>query len=154
MIHTVPDVAEVDVSPSGGPSLFTDLGFPNATNYAEVPAGTYTFEARPAGEEKVAFEIPDGNFSAGTVYSAFVVGQAASGGLDVLAAGYAGESAAEQDTALLSVEANPETVPLRNTGPLISDTGGPPPALVLAPLGFVVLLLALVVLSRFRVRAR
>lgn len=153
VVHTVPDVAEIDVSTSGGPSIFTDLGFPNATSYAEVPAGTYTFEAKPAGEDEVAFEIPDGEFAEGTIYSAFVVGQAASGELDVLAAGYAGESAAEQSTGLLSVEAYPAAVPLRDTGTLAAETGGTPPALLLAPFGAAVLL-ALAAFGTLWVRSR
>lgn len=123
VVHAVPDVAEVDISSSEGASLFTDLGFPNATKYVEVPAGTYTFEAKPAGEETVAFTIPNGTFSPGAVYSAFVIGQAASGKVEVLVAEYAGSPANKQDTALLPVLARPETIPVRSTSS-IPLTGG------------------------------
>jgi hypothetical protein len=152
VVHAVPDVAEVDVSASDGTSLFTDLGFPNATNYAEVPAGTYTLEARPAGGESVAFEIPDGAFSARTVYTAFVVGQAASGEIEVLVAEYAGDSAAEQGTAVLPVVARPEAVPLRDTSSSVPQTGGP--TLLLPMLAGVIALPALLAAWLHRGRRR
>jgi len=65
VIHAVTDLAEVDISSSEGTSLFTDLGLPNATGYVQVSAGTYAFEARPAGKGAVAFAVPDGTSSPG-----------------------------------------------------------------------------------------
>lgn len=84
VIHAVPDVGPATVSVENGPELFTLPGFANASDYAEVDAGTYTFELTPAGAEEPAFEIPDVEVEEGEVYTAFAIGQASEGTLDTL----------------------------------------------------------------------
>jgi hypothetical protein len=141
VIHAVPDVAEVDISSSEGTSLFTDLGFPNTTGYVQVLARTYTFEARPAGEEAVAFTIPDGTFSPGVVYSALVTGQAAAWKVELLITGYAGGATGKQKgTKLLPILANPEIIPLRRASST-PEPGRMPPALLLLPVASIVVFL-------------
>jgi len=102
VIHAAPDVDAVDI-PSVSKDLFADLGFPNATEYAEVPAGTYTLEAQSTGTDAQAFIAPDATFAGGTVYSVFAVGQAKDGTLEVVAAEDARASGDSGQTAHLEV---------------------------------------------------
>lgn len=74
-LHAAPDAPAVDVvgADSGDP-LFEDLAF-GETQTSEAPAGEYTFEILPAGEEDAdPLATFDATVEAGTVYSAFVVG--------------------------------------------------------------------------------
>lgn len=82
MIHAAPDVETVDIAVRNGPELFVDLGFPNATGYEEVPAGTYPLEARAAGSGEVVFTT-EASLSAETIYTAFATGMAKNGTLSV-----------------------------------------------------------------------
>lgn len=41
VIHASPDAGPVDVAPAGGDTLVSGLEFPDASDYAEVPAGAY-----------------------------------------------------------------------------------------------------------------
>ncbi|SNZ12901.1 protein of unknown function [Natronoarchaeum philippinense] len=76
LVHTSPDAPAVDVTVAGsGDALYEDVGFAEAAT-AEVPAGSYTLEVRPAtenndGEVAATFDV---EVMAGTVYSAFAVG--------------------------------------------------------------------------------
>lgn len=47
VIHASPDAPAVDIYVNGQPA-FTNLEFPKATNYAEVPAGSYEVKVFPA----------------------------------------------------------------------------------------------------------
>jgi hypothetical protein len=82
VIHASPDVAAVDIGPENQDDLFTHLGFPNATKYVEVPAGTYPLEGTLAGTNKKAFEV-DATLAPHTVYTAFGVGLAKKGTFEV-----------------------------------------------------------------------
>jgi LPXTG-motif cell wall-anchored protein len=84
VIHASPDAGPVDVVPEGGEALVSGLEFPNASPYAEVPAGTYTLNVNAAGTDQTAIQVPDATVESGGVYSAFAVGTAAAGNLDVI----------------------------------------------------------------------
>jgi hypothetical protein len=56
-IHAAPDVPAVDVTLPDGTVLISNLSFPNASGYLEVPAGAYTLQVRLAGTSTVALEI-------------------------------------------------------------------------------------------------
>ncbi len=88
VIQAVPDLgpATVRVKGAEGDSFtipgFSNLpGFSNASNYAELPAGTYTLrvggKVRAAGVDEVDLSVPGIVFSAGEVYTVFVVGRIA-----------------------------------------------------------------------------
>jgi hypothetical protein len=49
VVHASPDAGPVDVIPRGGQALVAGLAFPDASPYAEVPAGTYTLDVNAAG---------------------------------------------------------------------------------------------------------
>ena len=86
VVHASPDAGPVDVVPAGGAPLVSGLQFPNASPYAQVPAGTYNLNVNAAGTTTTAISVPNATVAAGGVYSAFAVGTAAAGNLDVILA--------------------------------------------------------------------
>ncbi|AHY47809.1 LPXTG cell wall anchor domain [Rubrobacter radiotolerans] len=84
VVHASPDAGPVDVVPEGGEALVSDLEFPDASPYASVPAGTYTLNVNAAGTDTTAIQVPGATVEAGTVYSAFAIGTAEAGNLEVL----------------------------------------------------------------------
>jgi hypothetical protein len=80
VIHAVSDLGAATVRVKGEEEdLFALPGFSNASNYAELPAGTYTLEARgkvkAAETDELALSLPDVVFSAGEVYTIYVMGR-------------------------------------------------------------------------------
>jgi Domain of unknown function (DUF4397)/LPXTG cell wall anchor motif len=129
VIHAAPDVDAVDISSRGVEDVFADLGFPNATDYSEVPVGTYTLEAQGVGTDEEAFFVPDATFMGGTVYSVFAVGQAKDGTLEMVVAEDAGASGSGRQTTRLEVV--PVTAAPTGAVDELPDTGGLSPALLL-----------------------
>jgi hypothetical protein len=79
-IHAAPDVPAVDVTLPDGTVLISNLSFPNASSYLEVPAGTYTLQVRLAGTSTVALEIT-ASVMAGQSYSIAALGTLADGSI-------------------------------------------------------------------------
>ncbi|MFB9806399.1 DUF4397 domain-containing protein [Haladaptatus pallidirubidus] len=77
LVHASPDAPPVDVTVAeSGTTLFDNVSFGNATEYAEVPAGEYTREVRPAtaddsGEVVATFNV---TLDENTANSAFATG--------------------------------------------------------------------------------
>lgn len=71
-VHLSPDAPAVDIA-ADGDVLVKGLEFGNASDYVEVPAGSYTIEIRPAGTNEAAATF-DVTLESGTVVSAFAVG--------------------------------------------------------------------------------
>ena len=84
VIHTSPDAPAVDVAVTGGDVLIENLAFPDASDFLEVPAGTYDLEVRPTGTEDVALALPGVALEAGMVYDIFATGLVADETLGVL----------------------------------------------------------------------
>lgn len=84
MVHASPDAGLVDVVPAGGAPLVSGLQFPNASPYAQVPAGTYMLNVNAAGTNTTAISVSNVTVASGGVYSAFAVGTASAGNLDVI----------------------------------------------------------------------
>jgi hypothetical protein len=84
VVHASPDAGPVDVVPRGGEALVAGLTFPEASAYAEVPAGTYTLDVNAAGTNQTALTVPDAALASGGVYSAFAVGTVFADSLNVL----------------------------------------------------------------------
>jgi hypothetical protein len=84
VIHASPDAPAVDVAVTGGDVLISNLAFPNASDYLEVPAGAYDLEVRPAGTTDVALSLPGVQLDGGTVYDIYAIGQVSDGTLQVL----------------------------------------------------------------------
>jgi Domain of unknown function (DUF4397) len=107
VVHASPDAGPVDVIPRGGQALVSGLTFPEASPYAEVPAGTYTLDVNAAGTNKTALTVPNAKLTSGGVYSAFAVGTTFADSLNVLLVqDNAGGSASASTTASASASAS------------------------------------------------
>ncbi len=84
VIHASPDAPAVDIALKGGDVLIGGLAFPDASDFLEVPAGSYDLEVRPAGTMDVALDLPGVALEGGMVYDVFAIGQLADGTLTVL----------------------------------------------------------------------
>jgi LPXTG-motif cell wall-anchored protein len=134
IVHASPDAGPVDVVPRGGDPLVEGLTFPDATPYAEVPAGTYTLDVNPAGTDDTVLTVPDVALADGAVYSAFAVGTVFADSLQVLlvqdnATGGAAASASASAAASASASANASATASTSASPSASarplpDTGG------------------------------
>lgn len=76
--HFSPDAPAVDVKPAGGSALIAGLAFPNASDYLEVPAGSYDLQVTPAGASAVVIDLPGTAVEAGKIYSVFATNNVAS----------------------------------------------------------------------------
>jgi len=84
-VHTSPDAPAVDVGVSGGPVLFRDSSFRDASQYLSVGGGLYNLEVRLAGTMTVALPVPGVQLMNGTNYTIFAMGLAGDGSLMALA---------------------------------------------------------------------
>jgi len=84
VIHASPDAPAVDIALQGGDALISNLAFPDASDYLDVPAGSYDLEVRPTGTMDVALDLPGVELEAGMVYDVFAIGQVADESLTVL----------------------------------------------------------------------
>ena len=125
VVHASTDAGPVDVVPRGGDPLVAGLAFPEATPYAEVPAGTYTLDVNAAGTNQTALTVPDAALASGGIYSAFAVGTVYADSLDVLlvqdnasTGATASSSASASTSALTRATASPSASahPLPDTG--------------------------------------
>jgi Domain of unknown function (DUF4397) len=76
--HLSPDAPAVDVKPAGGSALISGLAFPQASDYLEVPAGSYDLQVTPAGDSAVVIDLPGTAVEAGKIYSVFATNVVAS----------------------------------------------------------------------------
>jgi hypothetical protein len=76
-VHASPDAPAVDIAVAGGPVLFPNVSFRNASEYAQVPAGTYNLEVRAAGTQNVALRVPNVALQSGQNVTIFAAGLAA-----------------------------------------------------------------------------
>ena len=84
VIHLSPDTPPIDVAVTGGDVLFAADEFTNATDYIEVPAGSYDLEVRPFGSEDMAAELPNTELESGVVYEFLAIGSLEDGTLSVI----------------------------------------------------------------------
>ena len=134
VVHASPDAGPVDVVPRGGDPLVAGLTFPEATPYAEVPAGTYTLDVNAAGTNQKVLTVPDAALASGGVYSAFAIGTVYASSLDVLlvqdnastgatASASVSTAASASASASASATASATASPSASARPL-PDTGG------------------------------
>lgn len=84
-VHAVPGAGAVDVATASGTTLVEGLEFPNASPYAEVPAGDYTVLVNAAGTDQ-ALISQDASVESGANYSAFATGSPDAGNLQLILA--------------------------------------------------------------------
>ncbi|PWH19569.1 MAG: cell wall anchor [Ardenticatenia bacterium] len=76
-VHASPDAPAVDIAVAGGgPVLFSNIAFKQASQYLPVDAGAYNLEVRLAGTNTVALSVPGVRLEDGTVYTIFAMGLA------------------------------------------------------------------------------
>jgi hypothetical protein len=83
-VHTSPDAPAVDVAVVGGPTLFSNVAFGEASAYLPAPAGTMDLVVRPAGTDTDVLTVPGVTLEGGKVYTVAAIGLA--GGAPTLAA--------------------------------------------------------------------
>jgi hypothetical protein len=76
--HFSPDAPAVDVKLADGTTLISNLAFPDASDYLEVPAGTYSLQVTPAGGDAVVIDLPDTALPADQIVSVFATNVVAS----------------------------------------------------------------------------
>src|SRR5215210_3832664 len=84
IVHASPDAGPVDVATADGAYLASGLGYPSASPYAQVPAGTYDVNVLAAGTGTIAISAPGTSVADGGVYTAFATGTASAGSLGVI----------------------------------------------------------------------
>jgi hypothetical protein len=74
VVHFSADAPAVDVRPDGGSPLVTNLAYPDATDYLDIPAGAYDLEVCATGTDTCPLDLDPVTVEDGTSYSAFAVG--------------------------------------------------------------------------------
>lgn len=80
VVHFSADAPAVDVAAAGtaaDDALVQDLAYPDASDYLDLPGGTYDLEVRLAGETTVALDLPGVAVEDCMSYSVFAIGSAA-----------------------------------------------------------------------------
>ena len=73
-IHLSPNAPSVDIKLSDGTTVFNNVAYKNATTYACIPGGTYTFKVSPTGTDNVVLTVPNVNVNPNNYYSIYAVG--------------------------------------------------------------------------------
>ena len=74
LVHASPNAPAVDVAVKGGPTLFSNVSFPTATDYIVVGAQPYTVDILSAGTSNIVLTVPNVSLNGSTVYSIYAVG--------------------------------------------------------------------------------
>ena len=77
VVHVSPDAGSVDVTVNAtGAAIADNVTFGNATDYVEVPPGSYTLDIRATTEDNTGPIVAsyDVSVEGGTAYSAFAAG--------------------------------------------------------------------------------
>lgn len=73
--NLVPDGPDMDLLLSNGTVLFGDVSFGMATNYTQIPAGTYTFYIQQSGTARSLLYVPNIHLMPQKFYTIYVVGR-------------------------------------------------------------------------------
>jgi hypothetical protein len=73
-IHLSPDAPAVDIAVVGGPVVFPNSSFKQASAFTPLGAGTYNLEVRVAGTSIVALTLPPITLADGKIYTVFAKG--------------------------------------------------------------------------------
>jgi hypothetical protein len=76
VVHFSADAPGVDVAPDGADPVVSNLEYPDATGYLDLPGGEYDLEVRLAGTSDVALDLDPITIENGRAYSVFAVGSA------------------------------------------------------------------------------
>jgi hypothetical protein len=73
--NLVPDGPDMDLVLSNGTELFSDVSFGMATNYTQIPAGTYIFYLQQSGTARSLLYVPNIHLLPGRFYTIYAVGR-------------------------------------------------------------------------------
>ncbi len=73
--NLVPDGPDMDLVLSNGTVLFSDVSFGMATNYTQIPAGTYVFHIQQSGADRSLLYVPNIQLLPGRFYTIYTVGR-------------------------------------------------------------------------------
>lgn len=74
VVHASTDAPAVDVAVAGGPVVFRNAAFKQATPYTPVDAGSYRFEVRPTGTTTAVITTDSTPLTAGRIYTFYAIG--------------------------------------------------------------------------------
>lgn len=72
--HLSPNTGAVDIALPDGKILFKNISYKEFTDYIEVPAGTYTLEARPTGTTTPILYVPNIKLKSDRFYTVYAIG--------------------------------------------------------------------------------
>ena len=72
--HLSPNTGPVDIVLPDGRILFKNISYKAFTDYIQVPAGTYTLEARPTGTKTTILYIPNIKLRSQRFYTVYAIG--------------------------------------------------------------------------------
>lgn len=75
-VHLSPNAPAVDINLADGTKVFNNVSYKGITDYACVPAGTYTFKVNVAGTDNTALTVPNVRLDNNTYYTIYAVGLA------------------------------------------------------------------------------
>ncbi len=73
-IHLSPDAPAVDITLTDGTVIFSSKAFKEFTAFTPLDSGTYDLQARVAGTDTVALNLPGVTLNAGSIYTVAAVG--------------------------------------------------------------------------------
>ncbi|MDF2502664.1 MULTISPECIES: DUF4397 domain-containing protein [Clostridium] len=73
-VHLSPDAPAVDLNLSIGTKVFSNVTYKKITDYACLPAGTYTFNINATGSDNTALTIPNVQLLPNTYYTIYALG--------------------------------------------------------------------------------
>jgi len=79
-VHASPDAPAVDITTADGAKVFSNVAFGKSVDFTPLPAATYDLQARVAGTENVALNLPGVNLPEGAILT--VVAEGFAGGAE------------------------------------------------------------------------
>ncbi|MDD3223780.1 MAG: DUF4397 domain-containing protein [Clostridium sp.] len=73
-IHLSKNAPKVDVALQNGNKIFTNVGYQDITDYACIPAGTYSFNVLLSGTNTSVLSVPNLSLSPDTYYTIYAIG--------------------------------------------------------------------------------
>jgi len=101
-VHASPDAPAVDITTKDGAKVFSNVAFGKSVDFTPLPAGTYDLQARLAGTDTVALDLPGVTLPEGAI-------------LTVVAEGFAGGAEPKLGVQVISypaMAAAPATLPV------------------------------------------
>ena len=85
-VHLSPNAPAVDIAVTGGPVIFPNYSFKQASSFTPIDAGTYDLEVRLAGTSTVVLSLPGVTLPAGKILTVYARGFVGATGADALGA--------------------------------------------------------------------